>query len=147
VTYEEQPEKSKTLEKSSGYYSAPLRGKMSIRNIDDQTRVHLKKDGPWIMGRHSSNTIIIPNDETISRTHCKIQLINNVPYLKDLGSTYGTFLNNNRITVAPLRPDDIIGIGKTRIIFEVKEAESIFQEEEQEFQISTIHQEDKCIIS
>jgi pSer/pThr/pTyr-binding forkhead associated (FHA) protein len=37
----------------------------------------------------------------------------------DLGSTNGSKLNGERVSTAPLPPDSVIEIGRTRIVFRV----------------------------
>ena len=39
--------------------------------------------------------------------------------MNDLGSTNGSLLNGNPVSKAPLAPDSVIDIGRTRIIFRV----------------------------
>ena len=39
--------------------------------------------------------------------------------VNDLGSTNGSKLNGERVSQAPLAPDSIIEIGRTRIVFRV----------------------------
>lgn len=58
------------------------------------------------------------DDPLISRKHAHIEIISNAVYIKDLGSTNATYVNNN-----PLKPNeqkrlrrgDVIKIGKTLI--------------------------------
>lgn len=49
------------------------------------------KEGGAKIGRHSSNAILIL-DESISRFHAEIQFQEGKFYLKDSGSTTGTFI-------------------------------------------------------
>jgi len=65
-------------------------------------------------------------DAYISRSHCRIEIKDNVPFLLDLGSNTGTLLNGKKITCSPLKPGDIIRIGRTDFEFEVKEGNEIF---------------------
>jgi pSer/pThr/pTyr-binding forkhead associated (FHA) protein len=46
------------------------------------------------------------------------QIINNVPYLFDLGSNSGTKLNRHRVLKHALKPGDVIRIGKSDILFD-----------------------------
>ena len=49
----------------------------------------------YIIGREGH---IYVNDPTVSKQHAEIQIINGEVYLRDLGSTNGTFLiKNNRL--------------------------------------------------
>lgn len=52
-----------------------------------------------VIGRKADRCdICIDYDRTVSSTHCEIELRNNKFYLRDLGSSNGTFLNDSRVT-------------------------------------------------
>jgi len=95
---------------------------------DGRQKVHkLSKGGSSSIGRSSSNDVTLTADKYISRSHCKIVVEENVPYLMDLGQAKdGTKLNGKRVTKAPLKPGDLIGMGKSDIIFQVKNGPAIF---------------------
>jgi pSer/pThr/pTyr-binding forkhead associated (FHA) protein len=70
------------------------------------------------LGRSSNNTLSF-DDCKQSRNHAKIELRHGQPpVLYDLGSTFGTTVNDQPITKQPLRIGDRIGIGKTTITVE-----------------------------
>jgi len=77
------------------------------------------------IGRSSSNEIVV-SDAYVSRSHCRIEIIDNVPFLLDLGSGTGTFLNGEQITKHPLKPGDIFKMGKSEYEFQVKDGDEIF---------------------
>ncbi len=65
------------------------------------------------IGRGTDNDLILP-DEQASRHHAIVWEAQGVTYIRDQGSTNGTFVNQRRITSAvPLRPGDQIQIGRT----------------------------------
>lgn len=65
-----------------------------------------------VIGRDPNADITIDNTG-ISRLHSRIELdVAGTYILKDLGSTNGTYLNDQRINEEPLRSNDIITIGK-----------------------------------
>ncbi len=70
------------------------------------------------IGRTSSNDILIKNEPTVSKQHAKIIEKSGHLRLIDLGSTNGTFVNNQRI-VQPttLEHDDEIRFGDNTIMY------------------------------
>ncbi|MGV8894971.1 MAG: FhaA domain-containing protein [Rhodoglobus sp.] len=71
-----------------------------------------------IVGRGSDATITV-DDTGISRKHVEILWDGAKAEVNDLGSTNGSLLNGNKVSRAPLPPDSVIDIGRTRIIFRV----------------------------
>lgn len=59
----------------------------------------------FIIGRVDGNDMIMP-DFAISKKHAMINVDLNAFYLKDLGSTNGTFVNSTRLDKKPLRIHD-----------------------------------------
>jgi len=65
------------------------------------------------IGRGTDNDLILP-DEQASRHHALVWEAQGVTYIRDQGSTNGTFVNQRRIISAvPLHPGDQIQIGRT----------------------------------
>jgi len=71
-----------------------------------------------VIGRGSDADITV-EDTGISRKHVEILWDGARAQVNDLGSTNGSQLNGNPVTRAPLPPDSIIDIGRTRIVFRV----------------------------
>ena len=59
----------------------------------------------FIIGRVDGNDMIMP-DFAISKKHATINMDSNSFYLKDLGSTNGTFVNGTRLDQKPLKIHD-----------------------------------------
>ncbi len=71
-----------------------------------------------IVGRGSDATITV-DDTGISRKHVEILWDGAKAEVNDLGSTNGSLLNGHKVSRAPLPPDSVIDIGRTRIVFRV----------------------------
>jgi Protein of unknown function (DUF3662)/FHA domain len=71
-----------------------------------------------IIGRGSEADITV-DDTGISRKHVEILWDGKRGQARDLGSTNGSKLNGVKLSKAPLEPDSIIEIGRTRIVFRV----------------------------
>jgi adenylate cyclase len=71
------------------------------------------------LGRSNACELVI-SDPLVSRQHCQILLGMGGISLRDLGSTNGTFLNGVRVTENPLRNQDVVSIGGTRLRFAVE---------------------------
>ena len=65
----------------------------------------------------------IENNSAISRTHCEIVRKNGVSYLKDLGSTNGTFIEGKRITPNEevlLKNGIVVRMGDEEFVFHLR---------------------------
>ncbi len=56
----------------------------------------------------------------VSRKHALFELRENVWYVKDLGSSNGTYLNGDRITLAEIRPRDMIMFGCEECVIRIR---------------------------
>lgn len=75
------------------------------------------------LGRDASNAIRL-HDTEISRQHAELRIVDGGFTLTDLGSANGTFVNNTRITQAPLHTGDHIAIGQTVLVFSTRRDDS-----------------------
>ncbi len=71
-----------------------------------------------VIGRGSDADITLADTGT-SRQHIEILWDGKRGQVNDLGSTNGSKLNGMPVTKAPLPPDSVIEIGRTRIVFRV----------------------------
>ena len=65
-----------------------------------------------VIGRSSTADIPVV-DERVSQQHAVIEQREGVHFLRDLGSTNGCFINNQRLHEAPLRDGDLLQVGET----------------------------------
>ena len=63
-----------------------------------------------VLGRHSGCDVRLPLPD-VSRRHCRFAHQDGSWTVYDLQSTNGVFLNGKRVTAAPLKERDILGIG------------------------------------
>jgi pSer/pThr/pTyr-binding forkhead associated (FHA) protein len=82
------------------------------------------KDNPIIFGRGDESDVQI-KDERMSRQHFVVEARAGKFFARDLGSTNGTFVNNNRITEVELHPNDRIRGGQTVVVFELEQPKGV----------------------
>jgi eukaryotic-like serine/threonine-protein kinase len=73
----------------------------------------------FLIGRSESAHFCLPNDKYFSRNHCLLEIAPPQIFLRDLGSTNGTFVNGSRTESAYLKNGDKIQGGETVINVEV----------------------------
>ena len=67
-------------------------------------------------GRDPDNEIFL-DDVTVSRHHAEFQRVGATHVVVDLGSVNGTYLNGARIEQAALHDEDVLQIGRFRLMF------------------------------
>jgi pSer/pThr/pTyr-binding forkhead associated (FHA) protein len=69
------------------------------------------------VGRHPDNGLVI-DDDSVSSHHAEIREQGGHFFLRDLGSTNGTFVNRNRITLSEIHVGDLVHFGVVRKYFD-----------------------------
>ena len=67
----------------------------------------------FLIGRSEDSHFCLPHDRFFSRHHCILEIAPPQCFLRDLGSTNGTFVNGIRVDTAHLKPGDRIQGGET----------------------------------
>jgi pSer/pThr/pTyr-binding forkhead associated (FHA) protein len=65
---------------------------------------------PIRMGRGRENDLVLSH-ALVSRAHCELFERDGVLFVRDLGSTNGTFVGSRRVQESPLRPGDLLTVG------------------------------------
>jgi pSer/pThr/pTyr-binding forkhead associated (FHA) protein len=84
--------------------------KLLIQMPDGQEITHDLPEDITTIGRRPDNSLQI-EDASVSSHHAEIFFENNAFFVKDLGSTNGTYLNGGQIKKAPLNHDDELRFG------------------------------------
>src|SRR4030095_7476547 len=78
----------------------------------------------FLIGRSPDAHLYLPDDRFFSRNHCLLEINPPHSFLRDLGSTNGTFVNGQRVKEAFLKNGDQIRGGETIVVVEVTAASS-----------------------
>ena len=78
-----------------------------------------KKDMLWTIGRDKSNKLVI-EDSRVSRSHARVEYTDSQCEYIDLGSSCGSKLNGKPVHRARLKAGDVIELGQSTLIFQVK---------------------------
>ena len=73
----------------------------------------------FLIGRSEQAHLYLPNDRFFSRNHCLLEIAPPRCFLRDLGSTNGTYVNGQRVKEAHLKSGDHIQGGQTVLMVEV----------------------------
>src|SRR6266576_4870635 len=73
----------------------------------------------FLIGRSHESHLCLPDYRFFSRHHCLLEISPPRCFLRDLGSTNGTFVNGHRVSEAFLRNGDQIQGGATVLLVEV----------------------------
>jgi len=101
--------------------------KLSLK-VDSLGKKPEKKGVPpngLTLGRGTENTIVVPDDTTVSAKHLRVDLTDQGMIVQDLKSSNGTKVNGKNIGNLPfrLKVGDVIQAGKTQITV-IEESES-----------------------
>jgi len=78
----------------------------------------------FLIGRTPDAHLCLPDDRFFSRNHCLLEINPPHSFLRDLGSTNGTFVNGQRVMDAALKNGDRIQGGETVLLVEVTATDS-----------------------
>jgi pSer/pThr/pTyr-binding forkhead associated (FHA) protein len=94
--------------------------KLTLKFKNNVIKIYnFSRDKSISIGRRENNDIVIAN-LTVSGNHAKIDFIGDGYLLTDLKSKNRTFVNDEEVTSIQLNDNDVIGIGKHTIIFNLE---------------------------
>lgn len=98
-----------------------LNAKLVVVGGDVKTE-EIKLRLPSTIGRGKGTTIMLAHP-LVSRQHCELFEAGGQLMVKDLGSLNGTFVNNQKISEAPLPPGELLTIGTVtfRAVYELQD--------------------------
>lgn len=68
-----------------------------------------------VVGRGAACDVVL-GDGSVSRQHLRLFVRGGQAYAEDIGSSYGSYRNGQRLaTIMPLRPDDVLTLGETTL--------------------------------
>jgi pSer/pThr/pTyr-binding forkhead associated (FHA) protein len=89
-----------------------------IRVVEFGNERRFEGTAPLVIGRDRSVELVL-GDQEVSRRHARLETQNGTVFVRDLGSSNGTFLNGRRLTHAiELREGDEVDVGTTRLVVE-----------------------------
>ncbi|MGD2295441.1 MAG: FHA domain-containing protein, partial [Candidatus Aminicenantes bacterium] len=89
---------------------------------------------PVTLGRGTESDVTA-SDNSVSRQHAEIVLKKNKPFVKDLGSANGTFVNEKKVKSSFLSAGDTLQLGSYKL--EVNLGEPVTQSSREEWDLST----------
>ena len=90
----------------------------------------------FLIGRSDSAHFCLPEDRFFSRHHCLLEIAPPQIFLRDLGSTNGTYVNGLRVDATHLKPGDRIQGGET--VLEVATSVEQNQSEKAAYDTATV---------
>src|SRR3954452_15904660 len=96
----------------------------------------------FMIGRSENAQFCLPADRFFSRHHCLLEIAPPQAFIRDLGSTNGTFVNGLRVDTAHLKSGDRIQGGET-----VLEVEVMSDQPEPTSELSTLRRTHPSLVS
>ena len=91
-----------------------------LKMIDPATSQIFPLGEEVTIGRAPGCSVPLADDTYVSQLHARIYIRDGKPFVEDLGSTNGTYLNEELLeTPRPLHPGDRLRIGDSEFAFEV----------------------------
>lgn len=87
-------------------------GKIEVRVNGRQINTYLITDNPLTIGRDPAQALAIIQEAIVSKLHCSIFYRDKQVFVKDLNSTNGTYVNEEKVSERELQDNDVIYLGR-----------------------------------
>jgi hypothetical protein len=87
-------------------------GKIEVLIGTQQINTYLVTDNPLTVGRDPAQALAIIQEAIVSKLHCSIFYRDGQVVIKDLDSTNGTYVNEEKISEQELHDNDVVFLGK-----------------------------------
>ena len=92
--------------------SPGIYGKIDVRVGDQQISSFLVTDNPLPIGRDPGQALVVIQEPIVSKLHCQIYARGGQVFIKDLNSTNGVYLHDEKVSETELRDNDVVFLGK-----------------------------------
>lgn len=92
--------------------SPGIHGKIEVVVGSQQISTYLVTDNPLSIGRDPAQSLVIIQEAIVSKLHCQIFARSGQVFVKDLNSTNGVYLNEEKIDERELNDKDVVFLGK-----------------------------------
>lgn len=93
--------------------------KLRVDTGPDRNKIFNLDKVSMVIGRREDCDIVL-SDDSISRSHARLDLHRGVYTIHDLGSTNGISVNGDKVTSRVLKPGDVVTLGTTVCTFKVE---------------------------
>ncbi len=102
--------------RQGGAVAAPhVRIALSVLEGNEKDRIYQISRSVTVIGRMEGEIRLA--DPKVSSRHAQVEILDGEAWLRDLGSTNGTFVNGTRVDLARLKHLDEVTVGATRLLY------------------------------
>jgi hypothetical protein len=92
--------------------SPGIHGKIEVLVGDQPISSFLVTDNPLPIGRDPAQALVVIQEPIVSKLHCQIYARGGQVFVKDLNSTNGVYLHDEKVSERELQDGDVVFLGK-----------------------------------
>jgi hypothetical protein len=92
--------------------SPGIHGKIEVLVGDQQISSFLVTDNPLPIGRDPAQSLVVIQEPIVSKLHCQIYARGGQVFVKDLNSTNGVYVKDEKVSERELQDSDVVFLGK-----------------------------------